>query len=137
MATQYEIIVAAKNQTAAGLKSVERDVGGTLKRLKGQFGEESALGNIGKLLTGAGAVAGITLIGRALSDASAKAVELKDAFNAGTIGAGELADQLARSVPILGQLYTAGRNLRELFTGEQALTNAILAEAAAQDKLTE
>lgn len=114
-------------------------VGDSLKNLKKVAGEESTLGGLGKLAVGAGAVAGFTVVGRALADASAKAIELKEAFKDGSISAGQFADELAKGIPIIGKFWEFGRNIRELITGEEAeqkkFNAAMDAGAAAMSKL--
>lgn len=132
MATIGNLTIVLNAQTgplAAGLKRAQADVGGFLKNVKGQLGEESALGGAFKALKGAGAVAGLALASNALRDATGRAVELRDALNSGAMSAGEVADQMARALPVVGGIYAAGRNIRELLTGEQAAVEAIRKEA--------
>lgn len=91
-----------------------------LKSIDDQFGDRSNFGKIQKMIMGGGAIGGIAMAGRILDDLSRKAVELKDAFNDGSKSASEVSDELARSIPILGRIYSATRNINELFTGSKA-----------------
>lgn len=123
------------NSTKAELKVKVAHSG--LTGLKKSLGEDSAFGLGVKTLAGAGAIAGVGLLARGLADVTGKAAQLKAEFEAGKKSAGEVADELARSVPVLGQIYTAGRNIRELATGEQAAAAMIRAEAEAMNQLVD
>lgn len=119
--------------TASGFKKTFEGAGkdaetfaGKMKGIKAQLGEESGLGNFAKVLRGAGAVAGLGVLVAVLDNASKKAVELKNAFDAGKISAGGIAEELVKSLPILGQAFDLGRNIRELFTGEEAREQRII-----------
>lgn len=105
--------------------------------LKKGLGEDSKFGGVFKILAGTGAVAGLALAGRLLSEVTAKAVEMRDAFADGSKSAAEVADELARSVPVFGEIYKAGRDIRELFSGSQAETNKILEDAKRLDSVYE
>ena len=118
-------------------KSAFSQVGARLEALKRAAGEESTFGRFGKVLMGAGAAGGIALITRAMADASEKAVTLKDAFLAGEIGAHGLADEAARSIPVLGNIYRAGRSIRELFVGTIRETREELAAANREAEVLE
>lgn len=97
-----------------------------LKELKGALGEESALGNVGKMLKGAGAIAGFAVIGQVLNDATGKARELVEQFRAGEISSGQMVENIAAGLPVIGNFWQAGRNIREMFTGEEAAAREIL-----------
>lgn len=91
-----------------------------LKSIKAEGGRGSSIGQLGQLLRGAGAVAGITILTRELAAATGKAADLATQLRLGKISGGEFAEQMAASVPILGQAWQAGRNIREIITGENA-----------------
>ena len=124
-------------QVAEKMKMPAVQTGGLLKQLKAGFGEESGLGLAMKTMAGAGAVAGISMIGNAVREATGKAVELRDAFNAGKISAAELPGEIAKSLPIVGGFASGMENVLELFTGAKAAAAALTAEAKAQDMVTE
>jgi hypothetical protein len=90
---------------------------------------KDAVGFAGKELDKFAKIGGLVLIGRELDRATEKAVELRNAFNAGTISAAEMAQQFVDTIPIVGQFAQAGRNIRELFTGEIAAATEALKEA--------
>jgi hypothetical protein len=56
-------------------------------------------------------VGGIALIGRTLSNATEKALELRDAFKAGELSVSELGIELAKTIPILGDFVKAGSGI--------------------------
>lgn len=93
---------------------------GAFDSLKSATGEESDLGMFGKMLAGGGALAGLSMVGTRLNNATMEALKLRDEFSKGNMTVGEMADKLAGIVPIYGQLWQAGRNYRELLTGELA-----------------
>lgn len=81
-------------------------------------------------LMGAGATGiGIDFVGRMLKDAAVEAANLKKEFNEGAIGVGDIVERGAAAVPIFGQMWQAGRAIRELFTGEAAAAEQINREA--------
>lgn len=104
-----------KNETEKPSKGGFFDILDDLKKVGGGRGKVK---DVAELLVGGGAVAGITFLGMALKNATGNMVELRNAFQAGKIDAGELVEKVAAGVPILGQFWQAGRNIRELFTGE-------------------
>lgn len=121
-------------------KSASESAGGGaggLKGLKGMFGEESTLGQFGKIARGAGAVAGVTLAAKLIGDAANKMAELNAQFSAGEINAKDLAGDIGRSLPVLGEMTGMFDGIRNLITGEaaelaklnkeNALTNTLLA----------
>jgi hypothetical protein len=121
----------------APLKKKLDGASAAMKRFKAQFGEESLLGNFSKILVGTGAVAGLSLLGRAVADTTGRVVTLKDQFNAGTLSAGQVALELGKSVPILGNLVTAATNLHELFTGSAAEARVMAEQLARVNALFE
>lgn len=103
--------------------------GAALQDLKKGLGEESKFGGLFKILAGTGAVAGLALAGRLLSDMTGKAVELTAEFQDGKKSAGEVAEELWQSVPILGDIRKAGVSIRELWYGEAMGIRKMTAEA--------
>src|SRR5687767_13545373 len=84
---------AASGVVAKAAQNVKKELSG-LKQLKATFGEDSALGSAAKMLKGAGAIAGLTVGAAAMKDMAGKAVELRDALNAGTLSGVGLVEQL-------------------------------------------
>lgn len=96
-----------------------------LQDLKKEGGKSSGLGLGLQTLRGAGAVAGIALLGKALEGATAKAAELAEQFRHGETDASGLAVGIAESLPLIGHFVSAGQNIREMFTHERAELKAI------------
>lgn len=124
---------AQTSEYSKGVAKAKQENKGFVDNLKSTLGEDSAIGKQLKILQGAGAVAGLTIAANALSNITAKALELKNQFKAGAISAGDVADGLLRSLPVLGAMYSASRNLRELATGEIAAEEKAL--KIAQERL--
>lgn len=101
------------------LKESVNESHGVLETLKRSFGRGSAFQETGELLKGAGVVAGLTIAGEVLKNATGKAVELKNALVEGKMSGGEMANEFAKSLPILGGIVEAGANIHELFTSEK------------------
>ena len=99
-----------------------------LNDLKKGLGEESKLGNVGKILAGTGAAAGLALSARLLNDMAGAAVKWRDAMAQGGDAAAGATEELIQSLPILGQIRQAGLAIRELFTGEEAAARAVREE---------
>jgi hypothetical protein len=93
---------------------------GVLDSLKSGAGRGSTLDELGKTLRGGYAVAGITLLGEGLKNATGKAAELTDQFRKGQIDGTGLAVGIGKSIPILGSFVEAGQNIREMFTHEKS-----------------
>jgi hypothetical protein len=104
-------------------QATKEDVGGlrgALDKLKGGAGRGSTLDELGKTLKGAGAVAGITIIGEQLAKATGEAAKLSEQFRRGEIDGAGLAVGIGKSLPIIGGFVEAGQNIREMFTHEKA-----------------
>ncbi len=127
--------VAATAGAEAGHAMAEGTHKGFLNGLKANFGKHSPFADITHLLKGGGAIFGLSLATSELAALTGEVVKLKDELNEGKISSGELADQLARAVPILGHLYAAGRNIHELWTGDEAVARMITEEASHTNKL--
>lgn len=125
---------AARRQSQQGaggtMKGDAAEALGTIERLKRVLGGRGSAKDILEIAAGTGPVIALTMAGRMLSDMTGKAIELRDAFRDGAKSAGGVADELMRSVPILGQLYSTGRNLRELWLDENGAVKKIADETA-------
>lgn len=93
---------------------------GFLEKLNESVGRKSELGHGLHALEGGGAVLGLGLATHLLGELSNKVVEFDKELREGKKGGDEIADSLARSLPILGGIYTAGRNIHEIFSAEAA-----------------
>ena len=125
---------AAMRKAGADAKAGEKDVAGfrgALEKLREGAGRGSALDDFGKTLRGAGAVAGITLIGEAVAGVAAKAAELSAEFRKGQIDAAGVAVKIGESLPVIGGFVKAGQSIRELFTHEQEQVDNINASVKA------
>ena len=126
--------ISVHNGTKAGLNQVRDDFRNTarqadssansikesLDKLKASAGRRSGIGEFAEVLRGAGAVAGIAIVGEVLERATGKAAELTDEFRKGEISAKGLANGILESLPIIGSFVQAAGNIKELITGERA-----------------
>jgi hypothetical protein len=119
------IRIAAKDDATAVVQKVGKEVkknlgggsGGLLADLKGNFGRGSDLTQTLKALQGGGAVLGLSLAGKELDGLADKAVQLRKELHEGSKSGGEVAEELAKSIPIFGSLFDAGRKFRSLLDG--------------------
>jgi hypothetical protein len=98
--------------------------------VKAEFGGRSIFKDLGELAVGGGAVAGLSFLTARFAEAAKQAEEIATQFRRGELAAGDFVDRLARAVPILGNIYSAGRAIREMLTGEKEELAEILAQAA-------
>lgn len=123
-AIQQKIRLLRKEERTSGesaLKSV----------LKGGAGEIAE--TLGDALGVGAAMMGINFFAGAIKNAAQEAVRLREELASGKITAEQMSDRLAGQIPILGQVWQAGRAVRELIIGENAelqKQNAILKEAS-------
>jgi hypothetical protein len=149
VATIGKIIVSVEGESAAFSKSAKavngdldkmdaqaRKAGHGVNSLKAQLdklkhasGRGSTLDELAKTLRGAGAVAGLTLIGEGLKNATGQAAELSAQFRKGEIDATGMGVKIAESIPVLGAFVSAGQNIREMFTHEKEEIDSINATA--------
>jgi hypothetical protein len=117
----------------------------TMAGLKESMGKGSVFGQTMKLMMGGGAVMGLSMAGSALQRMTGELRQLTTAFREGEISAGEFAEKLAGSIPVFGEFWKAGRDIRELITGEEAaaarsgkqMTAAMEVRAAETKRLAE
>ncbi len=111
---------------------------GFIQGINSELGKKSLMGQSLKMAMGGGAVMGLSMAGNELSSLTKNMVEMKDAFKEGKISGGEFAEKIASSIPVLGKFWEAGRNIREILTGEEAamrkLNAAFDAQIAANEK---
>lgn len=102
---------------------------------RGFFGGANELNKSLKLLVGGGALAGATVLARKVGEAADKAWEMKRAFDAGEISAGELAGEITRTIPLLGDVVRMWDSI--LHGQEMAEIAQQKANAATADKLNQ
>lgn len=109
---------------------------GFFNDLKGEFGKASLLGQSTKLLAGGGVVAGLGLATRQLRAWGDTMAEVSVQLRTNQITGGQAAGRLAESLPVVGDAFKFGQDLREIITGEGAaqarLATAIEATSRAQ-----
>jgi hypothetical protein len=125
-ATDEASQVFAKVGAAAEKLSRRQESEGILENLKGSFGRGSTFFEIGHLLEGSGPIRGLSLMSGMVKEVAEHAAELTKQLHDGTIDAGEMVEKLAGGIPVFGQLWSAGRAIREIFTGEAEETERIL-----------
>ena len=115
---------------AAGEAAADGTYGGMLKGLKGSFGEESDLGRTLKIFAGAGIVGGLAIAANQFNALAGKASDYADKLALGQTTAGDMAAELARSVPIFGPLADGATKFIGMLVGITQETARINQEAA-------
>ncbi len=98
---------------------------GVLDQLKHGLGGRSDFKEFFELLKGTGAIAGLNIAAETLRDMSASAIKLRDALFNAEKSAGQVAEDFIKTIPVIGKLFEAGRNIRELITGEQLYIDTV------------
>lgn len=100
--------------------------GGFFSSAKSAFGEESLLGNTLKMARGAGAVAAVGMGASMFANVAAEAKRLNDELLAGSMTADQVALELAKSVPIFGNLVKGAEDLASVLglDGSSVLSSA-------------
>lgn len=106
----------AKEAAGSGLDRINSP----FERLKRQLGSRGPLKDLAEIAVGGGAFAGVQFLTQELARALKATEDIVTQFRLGEKSAGDVADQIARSLPYLGGIYSAGRSIRELITGEAA-----------------
>ena len=148
---RLDILVSAKDNGATSFfdrlaqkaKSVRRDDRLTGETALGGFarGGLSGAADFGLSALGIGGAAiGIQFAGTALKNVATSLQEIRDLSKDVSKDWTDIADKLGRSVPVFGEVFAAGREIRELFTGTRAEIEKINAETKAmtayQDAVT-
>ncbi|HEV7297754.1 MAG TPA: hypothetical protein VGN72_00190 [Tepidisphaeraceae bacterium] len=120
--------LAEVNAAAANVNAPKSSLDDRLKGVGNKLGEDDAVGKVLK-----GGLVGFA--GEGLANVTGKAIELRDALRDGKTDAAGLTQSLLESLPIIGGFATAGKNIRELITGEQAEIDKINAGAKLQKSL--
>ncbi len=131
---KVSIILQAKDQASSTIKQVadtaRRELsGGAFKGLKDAFGEDSSFGALAKMFKGAGALGGLSLASQTLNTLTKGAVEFRNAMQDSSKSVGDIVEQTAGAIPVYGQIWQAGRNIHELFAGDQAYLQQMTEDA--------
>jgi hypothetical protein len=110
-----DVAQAAKAAVEIGKTSAKSGLQG----LKGMLGESSMAGLLANAMRGAGPMLAAALIANELNAATGEAKNLVTQFREGNISAGQMVEKIASSVPVFGSIWSAGRNIREMFTHEE------------------
>lgn len=93
---------------------------GILERLNKSFGRGSGVMEWAHLFDGGGPIRGLSLATKEFEEMTKRSLEFKKELDDGAISSFQFANELAKSIPILGEIIGAGENLNELFTGDNA-----------------
>ena len=108
---------AFKDVETAGKKSAE-GIGKSYKEMlhgiKGELGRRSAFGESVELLAGGGVIMGASLLGEKMKELTAEARKFAQELKEGKADW----DGLIGKTPVIGGMWEAGRNIREIMTGE-------------------
>lgn len=106
------------------------------KDLKSQFGKTSVLGQSLKLAAGGGAIAALGMAGREFKELTEKAKAFAIEAHNGGKSAGEIAEGLVQSIPVIGNVYEGFKNIAEIVSGLAVKIADMNAEVANQDAVT-
>jgi hypothetical protein len=109
---------------------------GFLDELNAQYGKKSTIGKVFKLAAGGGVIAGLALAANEFKNLTEHAGEMYDKFRAGNTTAGELADEVAKSLPIIGKVYEGFKNIGEIVSGVRGEVAALNESARLNDLIT-
>lgn len=126
--TQLEILLSARDQASAtvyALRQEFKNLDGEVAKLQrrnftpqidatGARDFNDQLRSIAQFLRGRGDFMAINMVGRELAHATEQAKEFASALAQGQTTLGEFAEKSIGSVPIVGQFYTAGQNIRAM-----------------------
>ena len=115
MADDIKLRIEAVDNASKVFKKVNDNLKKEIAVMKG-----SGIGQIGGVFKGALAGGVIALISAGLSTLTAKAEELSTALHKGEISAGEMTNEFAKSIPLLGGFVGIGNNIRESLLHEKA-----------------
>src|SRR5690242_7335547 len=118
------IAQAARNLKRENSLSGERALGSFLNRGAGGVGE------LGLSALGLGAAGMVTrFAAQGIEHFAEVAGKLKEELASGAISAGDIAERMLSATPILGEIWSSGRAIREAFTGTAEQLKLINEEA--------
>jgi hypothetical protein len=137
-ATRSDLRSIAKeaNQASRALEQTAKDQKGFLDSLKESFGRGSTLGQMAKLFAGGGAIMGLKFATAEIAHMAEAGEHLATALRKGDGNAGELAQEFAKSIPIVGNLVAAGASINEMITGDKLAMSELNAESEKQIKIS-
>jgi hypothetical protein len=102
----------------AGGKSGESFSKGFFSQLKSDLGKGSTLGMLTKLALGGGVIGGLSLATGKLNELTKAAEEFQVEWSKGADAQQAALSNLAKSIPIYGDIWSAGRRIHDMITGE-------------------
>lgn len=111
--------------------------GERLDQIKQRFGRRGLMADIGELALGGGAIAGIGVLTSTFDRVAKSAADFSNKLRDGKTNAGDLAAEMAKSLPIIGSMASGLESVLDIFTGIKAETAKIYADVAAADKKME
>jgi len=102
-------------------ETIDREMGGIhgqLEQANAIFGRSSTFGHLLHAAEGGGALFGLGMLGREAAEGTEKVKELVEKLHEGKITSGEMVDEILKGLPILGNFYTATRNITDLMSGQ-------------------
>jgi hypothetical protein len=135
---ERETIMSNERIASAAAKSAAKGAsGGLLSALKEDFGRGSTLGQTAKLFAGGGAIMGLKFAANEIAHIAEGAEHVVTALQDGGREGGKMANEFARTIPILGGIVGAGASLREIFTAENYLASKMTQFANETNKAIE
>lgn len=122
METQTGAVEVNTLKQAKGLNSLAKSykafsggnmIGAIMHAQRGMNSIEGG-GELGTGVKAAATLFAINMVGKGLEHVTQKALELRKEFEQGKKSAGEIGEELLKSIPIFGHLVAAGRSIREL-----------------------
>jgi hypothetical protein len=107
-----------------------------IQQIKKAFGEESQFGGLAKIVAGGGAIAGIAVAADAAARLAGSITKARSETALMKRDSGEVAEEFAQSIPVLGRIREAGLGIRDIFTGEQFREGLTRELSAMQDDTT-
>ena len=109
-----------KGAESAG-KDVDKLKGHTDGLLSSLHGfKKTGLGESLELAVGGGALRVISHLGREIEGMAKKIADVNAQIKAGTADSGDMFEAIAGGLPVIGEFWKAGREIREAFTGDKA-----------------
>lgn len=128
MATVGSILVKLGLQSASFTKGIDE----ATKKTDSLRTSMRGLKEAGEILRGAGAIAGVTMLGRALNDTTKKIEEMWAAFGRGALEGKEALADVLKSLPVVGQLGEGLARVWEMALGRAEEVERLQAAITAQ-----